>query len=35
MERFRYMEEHATTQGRAVSDMTLAELEALWQESKA
>lgn len=35
MERFRYMEEHATAQGRAVSDMTLAELEALWQESKA
>lgn len=35
MERFRYMEERATAQGRAVSDMTLAELEALWQESKA
>jgi XTP/dITP diphosphohydrolase len=35
MERFRYMEEHATAQGRAVSDITLAELEALWQESKA
>jgi XTP/dITP diphosphohydrolase len=35
MERFRYMEERATAQGRAVSDITLAELEALWQESKA
>lgn len=35
MERFRYMEEQATIQGRSVSDMSLTELEALWQESKA
>lgn len=35
MERFRYMEEQATIKGRSVSDMSLTELEALWQESKA
>lgn len=35
MERFRYMEEQATIQGRSVSEMSLTELEALWQESKA
>ncbi len=33
-QRFAYMEAGAKKQGRAVSDMTLDEMEALWQEAK-
>jgi tetrapyrrole methylase family protein/MazG family protein len=32
--RFRYIEEHAVTEGRLLTDMTLDEMESLWQESK-
>jgi tetrapyrrole methylase family protein/MazG family protein len=32
--RFRYIEEHAANDGRSLSDMTLDEMETLWQESK-
>jgi MazG family protein len=32
--RFRYIEEHAANAGRPLSDMTIDEMEALWQESK-
>lgn len=33
--RFRYMEMAATESGRKLSDMTLAEMDALWDEAKA
>ncbi len=33
-ERFRWIEDHAHEQGRALTDYTLDELEALWQEGK-
>jgi tetrapyrrole methylase family protein / MazG family protein len=32
--RFRYIEEHAANAGRSLGDMTLDEMETLWQESK-
>jgi len=32
--RFRYIEEQAATAGRSMNDMTLDEMEKLWQESK-
>lgn len=32
--RFRYIEEHAAEAGRSMNDMTLDEMEMLWQESK-
>jgi tetrapyrrole methylase family protein / MazG family protein len=32
--RFRHIEEHAANAGRTLNDMTLDEMEALWQESK-
>ena len=32
--RFRYIEEHAEQAGRSLNDMTLDEMERLWQESK-
>lgn len=32
--RFRYIEEHAADAGKPLTDMTLDEMEALWQESK-
>jgi tetrapyrrole methylase family protein/MazG family protein len=32
--RFRYIEEHAEQAGRSLSDMTLDEMEKLWQEAK-
>ena len=32
--RFRHIEEHAASTNRSVNDMTLDEMEALWQESK-
>jgi tetrapyrrole methylase family protein/MazG family protein len=33
--RFRYIEEHAANAGRSLNDMTLDEMEKLWQESKS
>jgi len=33
--RFRYIEEHAADAGKALNDMTLEEMEALWQKSKS
>jgi uncharacterized protein YabN with tetrapyrrole methylase and pyrophosphatase domain len=33
--RFRYIEEHAADSGVPLSDMTLDEMERLWQESKS
>ena len=33
--RFRSIEAAAANQGRAVAEMTLAELEALWEDAKA
>ncbi len=32
--RFRYIEEHAENAGRSMNDMTIEEMEKLWQESK-
>ena len=32
--RFRHIEERAAGAGRSLSDMTLEEMESLWQESK-
>ena len=32
--RFNYLEDHTLSQGRQLSDMTLQEMEQLWQESK-
>ena len=32
--RFRHIEEHAAQKGRALKDMTLDEMEALWQDAK-
>lgn len=32
--RFRYIEEHAADAGKSLTDMTLDEMETLWQESK-
>ena len=32
--RFNYLEQRATEQGKNLKDMTLAEMEAIWQESK-
>ena len=34
IQRFQYMEEKAYAQGRTLGDMTLDEMEALWQEAK-
>ena len=34
MRRFNYMEEHAAAEGHALHDMTLDEMEALWQQAK-
>ena len=33
--RFKYIEEKAIEQGRKLNDMTLAEMDALWDEAKA
>jgi uncharacterized protein YabN with tetrapyrrole methylase and pyrophosphatase domain len=32
--RFRRIEEHAESTGRTVGDLTLAEMEAIWQKAK-
>jgi len=32
--RFRYIEENAANAGKSLNDMTLDEMEQLWQESK-
>jgi tetrapyrrole methylase family protein/MazG family protein len=32
--RFRYIEEHAANEGRSLNDMTLEDMERLWQNSK-
>ena len=32
--RFTYLEEHTIRQGRSLKDMTLAEMDALWNEAK-
>jgi XTP/dITP diphosphohydrolase len=32
--RFNYVEEHTIKQGRNLKDMTLAEMDALWNEAK-
>ncbi len=34
IQRFRYIEEHAAEAGKSLNDMTLDEMEQLWQESK-
>lgn len=34
MRRFNYMEEHAASEGRTLHDMTLDEMERLWQQAK-
>ena len=34
MQRFNYMEEHAAAKGRMLHDMTLDEMEELWQQAK-
>ncbi len=34
IQRFNYLEQKAKEQGRPLSDMTLAEMEAIWQEAK-
>ncbi len=34
IQRFRYIEEHAADAGRSLNEMTLDEMEQLWQESK-
>ncbi len=34
IKRFTYLEQKAKEQGRALTDMTLAEMEAIWQEAK-
>ena len=34
MRRFNYIERRATAQGRHLKDMSLGEMEALWQEAK-
>jgi uncharacterized protein YabN with tetrapyrrole methylase and pyrophosphatase domain len=33
--RFRYVEQRAAAQGRVLTDMSLAEMDALWNEAKA
>ena len=33
--RFTYLEEHTIRQGRNLSDMTLSEMDAIWDEAKA
>ena len=33
-ERFRYIEKHAKAEGRELSEMSLAEIDALWDEAK-
>ena len=33
--RFTYLEEHTIRQGRNLTDMTLAEMDAIWDEGKA
>jgi uncharacterized protein YabN with tetrapyrrole methylase and pyrophosphatase domain len=32
--RFRFIEERAREQGRSLTDMTLAEMDAIWDEAK-
>jgi XTP/dITP diphosphohydrolase len=32
--RFNYLEEHSIKQGRPLTEMTLAEMDALWEEAK-
>ena len=34
MRRFNYIERRATEQGRQLKDMSLGEMESLWQEAK-
>ena len=33
--RFTYLEEHTIRQGRKLTDMTLSEMDAIWEEAKA
>ena len=33
--RLTYLEEHTIRQGRSLKDMTLAEMDAIWDEAKA
>ena len=33
--RFTYLEEHTIRQGKSLKDMTLAEMDAIWDEAKA
>ena len=35
MRRFNYIEQKATEQGRSLKDMSLDEMEQLWQEAKS
>ena len=32
--RFNYVEQHSIRQGRSLKEMTLAEMDALWEEAK-
>lgn len=34
IKRFNYLEAHTLKQGRALKDMTLAEMDAIWEEAK-
>ena len=34
MRRFGYLEEQTLKQGRKLTDMTLAEMDAIWEEAK-
>jgi uncharacterized protein YabN with tetrapyrrole methylase and pyrophosphatase domain len=34
MQRFNYIEEHARSNGRSIKEMTLEEMDALWEEAK-
>ena len=34
-QRFTYLEEHTIRQGRNLKDMTLAEMDAIWDEAKS
>jgi XTP/dITP diphosphohydrolase len=35
LKRFRYIEDVAAKQGKALTDMTLGEMDAIWNEAKA
>ena len=34
IKRFNYLEEHTTKQGRQLTDMSLTEMDAIWNEAK-